>query len=200
MDTTPNLDALSGAMECVSTEVMRAAGIIRHLREFVRGCEPHRANVDVGQLLSQVIDLLQPLARDKGVTLERELEDDLPPIEADPVQVEQVVVNLVANAMDAVSDLPVERRSVVLGARLSEADVVEIAVRDRGSGIAKEWEGKLFEAFTTTKEDGLGMGLAISRSIVHSHGGKIWFVHNEPHGAAFQFTLRRVGKEQTHGH
>jgi len=195
-DPTSEFDELSDAIEHVSTEVMRAAGIISHLREFVRGRELRRSSVDTDRLLRQAIDFLQPLARGKGVTLQLEVGDDLPHIEADPVQVEQVVVNLVANAIDAVSDLPAERRSVVLGARLSVPGAVEIAVRDRGRGIAKELGGKLFEAFTTTKENGLGVGLAISRSIVHSHGGRIWFAHNEPHGAAFHFTLPRLQHEE----
>lgn len=198
-DVTPDLGVLSDAMEHVSTEVMRASGIIRRLREFVRGREPRRSSVDVDQLLCQAVDLLQPLARDKCVTLKFERSDGLPLIQADPVQIEQVVVNLVANAIDAVSDLPAERRAVTLGSRLSDAGVVEIVVQDHGKGIAKELEGSLFETFTTTKEGGLGVGLAISRSIVHSHGGKIWFVHNEPHGAAFHFTLPRHQEKPTLG-
>lgn len=196
--TKPDLDELPDAMENVSTEVMRAAGIIDRLREFVRGREPRRSTVDVGQLLRHAIDLVHPKARDRSVTLQLELGDELPLIEADAVQVEQVVVNLLTNAIDAVSDVPKERRTVLIAAQLSESDTIEISVRDHGRGIAEELDGKLFEAFTTTKEDGLGVGLAISRSIVTSHGGKMWFVDGEPHGAVFHFTLPRVENEENH--
>ena len=181
---------VSEAMERISAQVLRAADIVKRLREFVRGREPHRSTVDVHRLLRQTIDLLQPFARDKGVALELDVTNDLPPIQGDPIQVEQVVVNLVTNAIEAVSGLPAERQKVVISAQQqSEGGTVQITVKDSGKGIATGLEGKLFEAFVTTKEDGLGVGLTISRSIVHSHNGKIWAAHNEPHGAAFHFTL-----------
>jgi two-component system, LuxR family, sensor kinase FixL len=101
------------------------------------------------------------------------------------------VVNLLTNAMDAVADLPAERRKVVVGGNTPAAGGVEVMVRDHGPGIAPEIKDKLFEPFVTTKADGLGVGLAISRSIVESHGGRIWVVDLEPHGAAFHFTIPR---------
>jgi len=193
MGVASEFNQVSAAIDHVSSEVMRASGIIDRLREFVRGREPRRSNVDVEQLLHQSLDLVGPLARDKGVTLKFESHDSLPVIEADRVQVGQVVVNLVANAIEATSELSADRRIVVLGGRLSDTGVVEITVRDCGRGVAKELEGKLFEAFASTKENGLGVGLAISRTIIRSHGGKIWFSPNEPHGAIFHFTLPQSG-------
>ena len=135
------------------------------------------------------------------MSLELESGGDLPLIQADPIQVEQIVVNLVANAVDAVSGLPPERRKVTIAGRLAETGSVEIAVRDHGWGVPEDLRDKLFEAFVTTKANGLGLGLAISRSIVESHGGKIWVIHHKPHGAAFHFTLplNPVKNEESHG-
>jgi len=177
------------AVDQASEEVDRAAGIISHLRELVRGREPTRTSVDVHRLLHRVVDLLRLVARDRGVHLECEAAGDLPDVHADPVQVEQVIVNLVKNAVDAAAGLPKDRRRVTIVGRLSETGTVEVAVRDLGPGISEKLRKNLFEAFVTSKEDGMGMGLAISRSIVSSHGGKIWAVDNEPHGTAFHFTL-----------
>jgi C4-dicarboxylate-specific signal transduction histidine kinase len=185
----PDLTALGDTMEQVSREVSRAAGIVAHLREFVRGREPRRSSVDIGPLLRQAVELLTPAARDKGVTLMIEAREDLPTVRADAVQLEQVLVNLVANAMDAVSGLPAERRNVLITARSSDRNTIEIIVRDCGRGVPEQLRDKVFEAFVTTKEHGLGLGLPISRSIVASHGGRIWMVDNEPHGAAVHFTL-----------
>ncbi len=184
-DLAPIVDA----MERVSTEVGRAAAIVSHLRDFIRGREPQRSSVDVGVLLQQALGLLQAMACDKSVVIELEFLADLPAARADAIQVEQVVVNLVTNAVDAAAGLPPERRKVTVAARPAESGGVEIAVRDYGRGVPENLKGRLFEPFVTTKENGLGFGLAISRSIVESHGGKMWVVHQEPHGVAFHFTL-----------
>ena len=189
-------------MDHIATEVSRAAGIVARLREFVRGRQPHRSTVDIRLLLQQAVELLRPAIRAKSVTLELEPGGDLPTIQADPIQIEQIVVNLVANAVDAVSGLPPERRKVTIEGRLAETDFVEIAVRDQGRGVPENIRDNLFEAFITTKKNGLGLGLAISRSIVESHGGKIWVVHHKPHGAAFHFSLplNPVSNEESHDH
>jgi C4-dicarboxylate-specific signal transduction histidine kinase len=194
-DLAPIVDA----MERVSREVGRAADIVTHLRDFIQGREPHRSSVDVAALLQQAVALLQAVARDKDVAVELQPVADLPAVHADAIQVEQVVVNLVTNAVDAAAGLPPPRRKVTIAARRAESaaaegggaegGAVEIAVRDCGRGVPENLKDKLFEPFVTTKENGLGFGLAISRSIVESHGGKIWVVHQEPHGVAFHFTL-----------
>ena len=125
------------------------------------------------------------LAHDCGVHVNLVADHELPVARADSIQIEQVVVNLLTNAVHAVSDLPAARRKVTVTGNSSEPGFVEIVVRDYGPGIPPDL--KLFEPFVTTKEDGLGVGLAISRSIVESHGGKIWVVENEPHGSRFPF-------------
>ena len=115
--------------------------------------------------------------------------DGLPLLLVDAIQIEQVVVNLVANAIDAAVGLPVTRRTVTVSGRVNEDRAVEVAVRDCGIGIPARIRDKLFGAFVSTKPTGLGMGLAISRGIIESHGGRIWHVEHEPYGAAFHFAL-----------
>jgi PAS domain S-box-containing protein len=192
-----DLDSMSGAIDQVSQEVSRAAEIVANLRGFVRGHATKRSKVDIGQLLEQAVELLRPLGHDKSVALELDVADDLPSVLADPTQIEQVVVNLLANAVEAVAGLPPGRRKVAVSGRLTKTGSIEIAVRDRGAGIPADLKDKVFEPFVTTKENGLGVGLAISRSIVESHGGAIWVVENEPHGAAFHFTIPLI-KGQDH--
>lgn len=177
------------ALEEVSKEVNRASAIVSHLRALVRRRVPARSSVDVAHLLRQVVELLLPMARDKDVALRLALAEELPTIETDAIELEQVVVNLVVNAVEATEGLPPERRCVTIAGRSANADEVEITVHDMGHGIPEELKDEVFEPFATTKKDGLGMGLAICRSIVDSHGGRIWAVHGDPDGASFHFTL-----------
>ena len=167
----------------------RAAAIVGRLREFVRGRDVHRSSVDILQSLHHAIELMDPLARGKGVILRSKVSKGIPIVQADPIQIEQVIVNLVANAIDAVAELPEGTRQVTVSAHLSEAGAVEVVVQDGGHGVPPELRETLFEAFVSTKKDGLGVGLTISRTIIRAHGGKIWMVHHEPHGTSFHFTV-----------
>ena len=200
LDTLPGFEELVTAAKCVSDEVNRATGIIRRLHEFVRGREAHRSSVDILQSIRHVTELMDSLARGKGVSLTTRTSKDIPNIQADPIQIEQVIVNLVANAIDAVSELPERRRQVTINAHLSKAGAVEVVVHDSGHGVPLELRDKLFEAFVSTKKDGLGMGLSISRSIILAHGGKIWMVHHEPHGTSFHFTVPLAHTEEESHH
>lgn len=184
-----DLDQLTETMEMVSKEVTRAAGIVAHLREFVKTGDSRRSKVHVGPMLHQALELLQSLADAKGVLLEVAVQQNLPIIQADPIQIEQVVVNLVANAVDATAGLPAERRKVKIFAGQSDNAAVEIEVRDLGRGYPESMKDRLFDAFITTKKNGLGVGLAISKAIVESHGGKIRAVRNSPYGTSVYFTV-----------
>jgi len=194
-DVRLEVHMLIDAVDRASREVGRAAGVVARLGDFVRRREPQRSNRHIGELLRGAVDLLQPIANDKGVTLEVVLDEDLPMLQADPFQIQQVIVNLLVNAFDAASALPANRRKVTITAGRSEAGGIEIVVRDYGRGISEDVRESLFEPFVTTKKDGLGVGLAISRSIVQSHGGTIWATPNEPHGAAFHFSQPTAQKE-----
>ncbi len=189
---------ITDAMDRVSVEVNRASAIVTHLREFVRGRGPRRELTDIGQVLRQAYDLLQPLARDHCVQLTFNVGEDLPLIRMDSIQIEQVVVNLVANAMDAVAMRPEKQRKVIVAAMMRGEKSVEVEVRDWGCGVAGHARERLFEAFNSTKRQGLGMGLAISRRVVESHGGKIWLGDDQTCGADFHFTLPvHQGREES---
>ena len=124
-----------------------------------------------------------------GVSVRTQLAEGLPPIEGDGVQLQQVILNLIINAIEAMSGMGEEARDLLIRTGKAEPDGVLVAVRDSGPGLAPETLERLFESFYTTKADGMGMGLSICRSIIEANGGRLWASPNEPHGAVFQLTL-----------
>ena len=134
-ERAPNVEELLEVMEQVAAEVNRASGIISHLREFVRRREPHRSSIRIDELLHQAVSLMEPEIRDKEITVDIRLAQDLPTIHADPIQVEQVLVNLVGNAVDAMQEVPHSRRRLTITAESSDEGVIEVAVRDCGAGL-----------------------------------------------------------------
>lgn len=178
------------ALEQISAQALRAGEVIRRLRNFVKNREVKREAIDCGRLLDDLRTLAETDARLNNVRLRIE-EDvaELPPVYADPIQLQQVVLNLVRNAIDAMTNVPEARREVVLSTKLRPEGEIEIVVADRGEGLAPEAAEQLFNPFFTTKASGTGLGLAISRSIVRAHGGRLWHTPNEGTGARFHFTL-----------
>ncbi|MGI9245270.1 MAG: PAS domain-containing sensor histidine kinase [Steroidobacteraceae bacterium] len=176
------------ALEQISAQALRAGEVIRRLRQFVKNREVKREPVDCGRLLDDLRTLAETDARLHNVRLRIDAQDDLPTVYADPIQLQQVVLNLVRNAIDAMAELPESRREVVLSTRQHDNEI-EIVVADLGSGLAPEATQHLFNPFFTTKSAGTGLGLAISRSIVRAHGGRLWHTPNEGTGARFHFTL-----------
>lgn len=162
--------------------------IIEHLRTLVRKRPLALLSLDVNQVAHDVLRLVAADAQRRGATLVAELTPVLPSIQADRVCLQQVLLNLVVNALDAVSESAVGERRVIVRTR-SAADWVEISVSDTGNGIPADVLPKLFETFFTTKNDGVGLGLAISRSIVEAHGGRIWAEGHHGRGATFRLSL-----------
>ena len=180
---------LSGAMQEVSEQAVRAGRIIRRLRAFVARSAPATSTVDLRQLVREVVDLLAMDLRQNRIALELDIPDDLPVVRADGIQVQQVLLNLMRNAIEAVSRDGADEGRLVVAATASDAGAVEVAVSDDGPGCGSEAMDQLFEAFYTTKASGLGMGLSISRSIVEAHGGRLWATPNDGRGMTFRFTL-----------
>jgi PAS domain S-box-containing protein len=175
-------------------QALRAGDIIRSTREFLRRGDANVTKVEVAQIFKAVYDLVKSEASLNHVRVVIRFEREIPPVLADAIQVEQVILNLIRNSMEAMADIPVERREIRLSAALdpTEPGFVTIAVQDTGPGFATELEDGMFKPFSTTKSTGMGLGLSISRSIIEAHGGRIWSVpagHGAEPGADIRFTL-----------
>jgi signal transduction histidine kinase len=188
-------DNLRTAMEEISEQAVRAGRIIHRLRAFVAHREPRTMPEDLRTLTEEVVDLLALELREGQVALRMEFAPDLPRVLVDAVQVQQVLLNLMRNAVEAMSSDGQAQRGLDVSARLTDADGVEVQVRDTGPGCSQESVSQLFEAFYTTKERGLGMGLSISRSIIEAHGGRLWAEQDTGRGMTMRFTLPAASGE-----
>lgn len=171
-------------------QVLRAGQIIRRLREFVSKGEAERGIESLPTLLEEAGALAMVGAKERGVRLRFQIDRGVDMVLADKVQIQQVVLNLIRNAIEAMDEAP--RRDLVVGARPVDGDMVEVFVSDTGSGISPEVASQLFQPFMTTKQGGMGVGLSISRTIIESHGGRIWVEPNTGGGTIFRFTLPAV--------
>ena len=176
-------------LDRISDEALRAGAIINRLRDLVRRRDSRHAKCDLNELVRDIAGLAGLDAFHSGIRLELDLADALPQVVADRIQVQQVILNLVRNAMEAMEADSGEDRAVTLRTLRGDNGAVEVAIIDRGVGLTGDEEAELFEPFYTTKEAGMGMGLSISRSIVRAHGGRVWFTRNADRGTTFHFTL-----------
>jgi signal transduction histidine kinase len=185
---TPDLERAIAAANRIVRDGQRAAEIISRIRRiFVKG-SPQREPVDVNQLLHETAELLRSEVIHYGISIRTDLATDVPEALADRVQVQQVLVNLIMNGVDAMRDIT-GPRELVVSSRRSDDEHVLVSVSDTGVGLPPEQADQLFDAFFTTKPQGTGMGLSISRSIVDAHEGQLWAAPNQPRGATFLFTL-----------
>jgi len=182
-------DDVRTVLERIAAEGHRSAEIIRRLRDFLRMREPRHAPADANDIVREAVDLARLEAEPRGVAIRLALGEDLPAVAADAVQIEQVVVNLVHNAIDAIDNAGATRREVTVVTARNPRKGVDVTVRDSGPGVCAAVAGRLFDPFVSTKADGMGLGLSISRSIVEAHGDRLRTVDNPGGGAAFRFTL-----------
>lgn len=181
--------ALLAAMNKAADQATRASRIIARLRRFLQRSEPMREPHDLAEIVEETVAIVDIHARRHGIALERAIEPGLPAVSCDRVMIEQVLFNLLRNGIEAMAESPSPRRLVVALGRGEEADRLEVAVTDFGPGIAEAERDRVFEPFYTTKSEGMGVGLAICRSIVEFHGGRLWTTTNPDGGAVFRFTL-----------
>jgi len=187
----PNLDEAKEALGCVVRDADRAKDIVGRMRDHIKKTPPRREPFDLNEALSEVIDMVRSAITRNGVVVSTHFMDGPVPVQGDRVQLQQVAVNLILNAVEAMSSVETGRRELLVSTEQTEANGVRVMVRDSGPGIDPGHLDRVFEAFYTTKTSGVGMGLSICRSIIDAHGGRLWATANEPRGAVFQFTLPR---------
>jgi two-component system sensor kinase FixL len=192
----PDYSEVIEAVREIGVEGMRAGEIIRRLRQLVRSDASERQVTGLNLLIEELRILIAADARAHGATLRFDLAPDLPCIDVDPVQIQQVLLNLIRNALEAVGDSPASIRAIGIITRLHDGEV-EFRVVDNGPGVAPELAARLFEPFCTTKRSGTGLGLAISRTIVHAHKGSIGTLEADPHGAEFYVRLPAVDRSES---
>ena len=176
-------------MEWIVDDGNRASEVIRRVRALANKTDIEKVPLDVNDVITEVIVLVQGELRSHQVSLQMELAPTLPTVLGDRVQLQQVIINLVMNGIEAMQSVTDRLRELVIQSHQDETEQVLVSVTDCGVGISAEDRGRLFDAFFTTKSSGLGMGLSMCRSIMEAHGGRLWATANLPHGATFLFTL-----------
>ena len=186
-------------LEDIVSDNNRAGEVIRRMRALVKKEELEFAPIHIASVIGEVVQLLHSDEILHNIHVELDCQDVLPNVRGDRVQLQQVILNLLMNAFDAMKETPSQDREVMVRAHVNGDGVVEISVRDHGIGFPTDKLAKIFDPFYTTKRDGLGMGLAISRSIVEAHGGRLWAKNNTDRGSTFYFTIPATGDEASLG-
>jgi PAS domain S-box-containing protein len=187
----PNVDEAKQALDRIVNDAMRGADIIGRIRDLIKKAPPRKESVDINEAIREVIELTHGEVAKNGVSVLTALADDLPFVLGDRVQLQQVMLNLIINAVEAMSATRVGVRELLISTAADSSNGVVIAVQDSGPGLPPARGKRIFDPFYTTKTNGLGMGLSICRSIVEAHGGRLWASANAPRGAVFQFVLPR---------
>jgi C4-dicarboxylate-specific signal transduction histidine kinase len=184
----PDLERVKQSIDRIVNESKRAANIFVGIRDLVKSAPSRSADVDINEAIAEVIALTRSELSKNRVVVQMELAKDLPVVQGDRVQLRQVILNLIVNAVEAMSQVGEGHRDMLIST-VSGPGSVRIAIQDSGPGLPQGGSEQVFKAFYTTKPTGLGMGLSICRSIVEAHGGSLWAAPNGPHGAVFCFTL-----------
>jgi PAS domain S-box-containing protein len=192
----PDLEEARACLRRIIRDGNRAGDVITRLRSLVKKSAPAKARLDLNDTIQEVLLITEPEARRHRVFVRTELAAALPPVRGDRVQLQQVILNLVMNGIEAMKEVTDRPRELLIRSRPEESSRVLVAVQDRGIGLDEQSLERVFEAFYTTKPEGLGMGLSISRSIIEAHGGRLWPVAHSDYGATFQFTLPTEGGSQ----
>jgi signal transduction histidine kinase len=185
----PNLDEVRQAIVQIAADGMRAGHVIGRIRDLIKKAPQRKDRFDLNEAVSEVIALSRSEAFAHGISLQMQLVLGLPAVEGDRTQLQQVVLNLILNAIEAMRGIDEGRRQLQISTETDAVGDLLVTARDTGPGVDPANAERIFEAFYTTKAGGLGMGLAICRSIVEAHGGRMWVTANQPRGSQFQFTI-----------
>jgi C4-dicarboxylate-specific signal transduction histidine kinase len=189
----PDLTEARAAAERTTQGATRASEVIGRIRSLINKTAPERARVEINEIIGEVVALADRQALKNEVSVETDLAPDLSPIFGDRIQLQQVILNLMLNGIEAMAGVSDRSRRLVIRSQMQDADQVRVSVGDSGVGVTAEIMGRLFEPFFTTRSQGIGMGLPISRSIIEAHGGRLWAESTVNQGSVFQFTLPRGG-------
>jgi PAS domain S-box-containing protein len=195
----PDLSEIREALSCVIDDTDRAGDIVDRIRDHLRKAPPRKEYFDLSEAINEVIVLGRSAIGKNGVSVQTRLSEGLIPIRCDRVQLQQVVLNLLLNAVEAMGSSETGRRELLISTEQDHVGVL-VAVRDSGPGIDPSHFDRVFDAFYTTKSSGTGMGLSICRSIIDAHGGRLWAEANEPRGTVFKFTLPAVQVSSSGAH
>jgi signal transduction histidine kinase len=185
----PDLGEVSEALGCIVNDADRAGAIIDRMRDQIKKAPPRKDRFDLNEAINEVIVLARGAITKDAVSVQTHFTEALLPVQGDRVQLQQVILNLILNAVQAMSSVEDGPRDLSITTEQDRTNGVLVAVRDSGPGINPEHLERVFEAFYTTKSGGIGMGLSICRSIVDAHGGRLWADANKPRGAVFQFMV-----------
>ena len=189
----PDLEEARQALGRIVKDGNRASEVIGRIRALIKKAPPRKDALEINEAILEVIALTRGEVVKNGVSVQTQLAEGLPLIQGDRVQLQQVILNLIINAVEAMSGVSEGSRELLIGTGKDASGGVLVAVQDSGPGLNPESFDRLFDAFYTTKPGGMGMGLSICRSIVEAHGGRIWATANDDRGATFQFTLPTGG-------
>jgi signal transduction histidine kinase len=185
----PDVAEVREALTCIVNDTDRAGDVVDRIASLIKKAPPRKEVVDLNAAILEVTALAHGEAVKTGVRVDTRLAGELPRIQCDRVQLQQVMLNLIVNAIQSMSGVEDDNRELHISTVSIEPEVVRVAVRDTGHGLRPESLPRLFEPFYTTKPDGMGMGLSICRSIIEAHGGRLWVTTCKPRGALFQFTI-----------
>jgi C4-dicarboxylate-specific signal transduction histidine kinase len=191
----PDLVEARAAAERSTQGATRASEVIGRIRSLINKTAPERARVQINEIIREVVALADRQALKNEVSVETHLAPDLSTIVGDRIQLQQVILNLMLNGIEAMTGISDRPRHLVIRSQMQDADQVRVSVEDSGIGVKAEIMGRLFEPFFTTRSQGIGMGLPISRSIVEAHGGRLWAESTVSQGSVFQFTLPSGGDD-----
>ena len=193
----PESTAIAECYEKITAQAMRAGHIIDKLRDFLRKDEPTNAKLEINDLVVSTLQLVEADARADGIAIQTKLVDGLPPVHGDLIQLQQVLLNLTRNAVDAMRDSPSKDQGIMIATGLGGAGEVQVSVTDHGPGVSPQLVESIFLPFVTTKRQGLGVGLAISRTIIRAHNGELFCRRNPAGGAVFGFKLPAREREDS---
>jgi C4-dicarboxylate-specific signal transduction histidine kinase len=195
----PDLVKLTEILYKTQQQALRAGRIIHRMREFVKSQSKHRSTADINALIHDAVSLCSAELKHNDIKLTFQLESNLPPIYVDHIHIEQIIINLIRNSADALKSLPAkQQRCLTIYSRLILKDAIQVGVKDNGPGLDEEQQQKILTPFYTTKTDGMGMGLSISRSLIEAHEGTLRFNSKAGKGSTFYFSLPVERKSNEH--